>query len=88
VEEARSLLLATDGALDLEALAERAGHGSAGREERQDRVAGLEQFWTEDRFFRNADMVRRRLVVSSRGPRGGLLPDDTTIVAVRRRGEV
>ncbi len=81
VEEVRALLLATDGALDLEGLAGCAVHG------REERVGGLEQFWTDDRFFRNADLVRRRLAVVSRGPRGGLLPDDTTVVAIRPRGE-
>ena len=80
VEGARWLLLATDGAVDLEALADRAVHG------REERVGPLGQFWTDDRFFRNADMVRRRLAVVSRGARGGLLPDDTTIVVLRRRG--
>lgn len=81
VEEVRSLLLATDGALDLEALAERPVLGGARL------VDPLSQFWTEDRFFANRDMVRRRLTVLSRGSRGGLLPDDTTVVAVRRKGE-
>jgi hypothetical protein len=81
VEEARSLLLATDGAIDLEALAGRAVHG------REEPVGPLSQFWAEDRFFANGDMVRRRLAVVSRGPRGVLLPDDTTLVAVRRKPE-
>lgn len=81
VEETRSLLLATDGAIDLEALADRAVHGG------EDPVGPLSQFWTDDRFFANRDMVRRRLAVVSRGPRGVLLPDDTTLVAVRRKPE-
>jgi hypothetical protein len=79
VDEARSVLLATDGAVDLEALADRPVHG------REETVGPLGQFWAEDRFFANRDMVRRRLAVVSRGPRGGLLPDDTTLVVVRRR---
>lgn len=81
VEEARSLLLATDGAIDLEALADRAVLG------RQEPVGALSQFWVDDRFFANRDMVRRRLAVASRGPRGALLPDDTTLVVVRRTPE-
>ncbi len=81
VDEARSLLLATDGAIDLEALADRAVHG------RQEPVGPLSQFWVDDRFFANRDMVRRRLAVASRGPRGALLPDDTTLVVVRRKPE-
>lgn len=79
VEEVRSLLLATDGALDLEARADRAVPG------RGELVGPLSQFWSEDRFFANRDMVRRRLAVVARGPRGGLLPDDTTVVVARRR---
>jgi hypothetical protein len=79
VDEARSLLLATDGAVDLESSADRAVHG------RDEAVGPLSQFWTEDRYFTNRDMVRRRLAIVSRGPRGGLLPDDTTLVVVRRK---
>jgi len=40
-------------------------------------------FWTDDRIFRNADMVRRRLTVMDRQQR---LADDSTLVVVRRRG--
>jgi hypothetical protein len=79
VDEVRSLLLGTDGAVDLEASADRAVHG------REETVGSLSQFWTDDRFFRNADMVRRRLTIVSRRPRGSLLPDDTTLVIVRRK---
>ncbi len=79
VAEVRSLLLATDGAIELEHLADRAVLG------RNERVGPLEQFSSDDRFFRNPDMVRRRLVVVSRGAHGGRLPDDTTLVVLRRR---
>ncbi len=79
VDEARSLLLATDGAVDLETSADRAVHG------REEAVGPLSQFWTDDRYFTNRDMVRRRLAIVSRGPRGGLLPDDTTLVVVRQK---
>lgn len=81
VEEARSVLLATDGAVDLERMADRAVPG------RDEPVGPLAQFWDEDRFFRNPDMVRRRLAIVSRGARGGVLPDDTTLVVLRRAGE-
>jgi hypothetical protein len=77
-EELDSLLLGTDGALDLEEKAERRLHG------REEQVRPLSQFWTEDRFFENPDMVRRRLAVIQRGPQGGLLADDTTLVVIRR----
>lgn len=59
-------------------------------------VGPLSQFWTEDRYFTNPDMVRRKLVLINReairldreGPslqkHPGLLPDDTTLIAIRR----
>jgi hypothetical protein len=43
----------------------------------------LGPFWTDDRIFRNADMIRRRLTVVDRQQR---LADDSTLVVVRRRG--
>jgi hypothetical protein len=60
--DVQSLLLGTDGAVELET-----------------------QFWSDERFFNNPDMVRRRLTVLSRGARGGLLSDDTTLVVIRRK---
>jgi hypothetical protein len=77
--ELDSLLIGTDGVLDLEAIADRreAGEGGEGGA-----VAPLRQFWEEDRFFQNPDMVRRRLTMIGRGR--GLLPDDTTLVVLRR----
>jgi hypothetical protein len=77
--EVQSLLLGTDGVVELEALAE---HRIQGREES---IGSLSQFWSDDRFFKNPDMVRRRLTVLDRGPRGGLLSDDTTLVVIRRK---
>jgi serine/threonine protein phosphatase PrpC len=81
--ELETLLLGTDGLIDLEALAERPLTAE------RDVVGPLRQFWEEDRFFRNADMVRRRLTIIARGAgretRGRLLSDDTTLVAIRRR---
>ncbi len=78
--ELRSLLLGTDGTADLDDLSGHLVHG------REDRVGPLSGFWTDDRFFRNADMVRRRFTVLSRGPHRGLLADDTTLVVLRRKG--
>jgi hypothetical protein len=79
-----SLLVGTDGVLDLEALADRCAAPGAGT------VGPLRQFWEDDRFFLNPDMVRRRLTVIGRGP-SGPLPDDTTLIVLRRacgrRGE-
>ncbi|HVH47417.1 MAG TPA: protein phosphatase 2C domain-containing protein [Labilithrix sp.] len=81
VADVRSLLIGTDGVLDVDATNERE----------------LDQFWEDDRIFRNADMVRRRLSVMSRARRGSSpgrradalprLADDTTLVVIRRREE-
>ncbi|MFH0903433.1 MAG: protein phosphatase 2C domain-containing protein [Pseudomonadota bacterium] len=79
VDGIRSLLIGTDGAADLDAMADHELHG------REERIGLLSQFWTDDRVSRNSDMVRRRLTVMNRGPRGGLLSDDTTLVVVRRK---
>lgn len=77
--ELQSALIGTDGAQNLE------------------RVGPLSQFWTDDRYFRNPDMVRRRLTLVNRDAtridweqrvverEAGLLPDDTTLVVVRRK---
>lgn len=90
-DEIDSILLGTDGVVELLA------HGAARMPDRSDAGAGLEQFWTEDHYFRNADAVRRCLWLmsrdpvrgdraqSERSPAGGLLDDDTTIIAIRRR---
>ncbi len=72
----RSLAIATDGAED---------------------VPDLAEAWTRDQFFRNADGLRRSLALLNREvvradweeqrivTETGTLPDDTTIVAVRRK---
>ncbi|MCB9754282.1 MAG: protein phosphatase 2C domain-containing protein [Myxococcales bacterium] len=86
-----SAMIASDGALELEARQLRAVPGTT-------RPLGpLRQFWTDDRYFRNPDALRRQLALANRevaraaasggGLRRehGLLPDDTTIVALRRR---
>lgn len=86
--EVQWLALGTDGAIELEVTAERPIQG------RDEVVGPLSQFWSDNRFFKNPDMVRRRLAVisrgprgprGSRGPRGGVLSDDTTLVVVRRK---
>jgi Protein phosphatase 2C len=77
--EVQSLVLGTDGAVELETAAERPIQG------REEAIGPLSQFWSDDRFFKNPDMVRRRLTVLNRGPRGGLLSDDTTLVVIRRK---
>lgn len=91
VEELESLLVGSDGVSDLACAADRAMPGGSGP------VGPLEQFWREDRYFRNPDALRRRLALANREivrldrasgtlvREGGLLPDDTTLVVVRRR---
>jgi hypothetical protein len=79
--EVQSLVLGSDGAVELDAAAQRPIQG------RDEAVGPLSQFWSDDRFFDNPDMVRRRLAVINRGPRGGLLSDDTTLVVIRRKAE-
>ena len=90
IEALRSMLLGTDGAVDLM----NAEHVTADRSSspvgRLGCVGPLRQFWEEERYFKNPDMVRRRLAVVSKlkGPRGSLLADDTTLVVLRRSGAV
>lgn len=74
-----SLLIGSDGVADLVELSARDESGGLG-------TTGLAQFWSEDRFFDNRDGVRRRLAVLNRSLRSGpsLLPDDTTLVVMRR----
>jgi hypothetical protein len=42
----------------------------------------LGEFWTDGRYFRNRDRVRRRLALAARE---GTLPDDAALVVARRR---
>jgi hypothetical protein len=86
-----SLLLATDGAGEILAHPDRALPG------RSEPAGPLAQFWTDGAYFRNPDAVRRRLWLMSRehvSPDwtarrlcrdGGMLDDDTTLIAIRRR---
>jgi hypothetical protein len=75
-------LLGSDGLLDLRRAAETPIPNGEGV------VGPLSQFWTEGRFFKNADNVRRRLRIINggvdAGPKDGLLTDDTTLVVGRR----
>jgi hypothetical protein len=89
----QSILIGCDGIADLVAAAERNVPGKPGL------VGPISQFWRDDCYFR-PDQIRRRLalvnseVVSQdletkvlvRSP--GLLPDDTTLVVIRRKQTV
>ena len=91
VKELNHCLLATDG---LHHFMAAAGKRLPGRTEL---VGSIDQFWTEDRFFANPDMVRRRLFLTNRevitvSPSSnslhrelGHLDDDTTLIVVRRK---
>ncbi|NEQ99999.1 MAG: protein phosphatase 2C domain-containing protein, partial [Cyanothece sp. SIO2G6] len=86
----QSILIGSDGIGDWGAIAQ---HPLPGKSEL---VGDLSQFWCEDRYFKNPDMVRRRLTLINRESvkadwsqqqlikTGGLLPDDTTLVVLRR----
>ncbi len=49
------------------------------------RAVSLRELWDSDRYFKNPDMLRRRLVLAGKEP--GALPDDTTLVVIRRKPE-
>ncbi|HEY2510444.1 MAG TPA: hypothetical protein VGI39_06300, partial [Polyangiaceae bacterium] len=82
-EALESVLLGSDGVLDLDGLAARAREGG----EEVEPVVELRQFWDDDGFFRNPDRVRRQLTVINRAHRGALADDTTLVVVRRRRGE-
>jgi hypothetical protein len=60
-------------------------------------VGALQRFWQDEHYFRNPDAVRRTLAMANREVlqpdweaqrlhrHTGLLPDDTTLVVIRRR---
>ncbi|MCR4280118.1 MAG: protein phosphatase 2C domain-containing protein [Candidatus Komeilibacteria bacterium] len=86
------LLIATDGIGDYVAAANKIVPG-------QDREVGpLLNFWTEDRYFKNPDSVRRQLTLVNRDVsrplwqesrmevQNGHLTDDTTLVVIRKVG--
>ena len=87
-----SVLVGTDGAADYSSLEGAAIPGAHG-----ERVPPLEVFWSEDRYFRNVDAVRRSLALVNRDvtrplwderrlhKEPGLLEDDTTLLVVRRK---
>ncbi|AFY68871.1 hypothetical protein Pse7367_0566 [Thalassoporum mexicanum PCC 7367] len=87
-----SILLGTDGVDDLIAM--------AGQKlpDKHELVGPVSQFWQSDRYFYNPDLVRRKLwLINQEGVKPnwssrrlhkqpGLLPDDTTLIAIRRIG--
>ncbi|MDO8425808.1 MAG: protein phosphatase 2C domain-containing protein [bacterium] len=82
-EALESVCIGTDGALAL--LDAEVRHRTTG-----ETLGGIAQFWEDDRYFRNPDMVRRRLTIIGRdGVQANgdpfRLHDDTTLVTIRRR---
>jgi hypothetical protein len=80
----QTILIGTDGVVDLANAAQSPLPGSG------EPLGSLAQFWTDDRYLTNPDAIRRRLALANRPEPGhpGLLPDDTTLVVLRRRAEV
>lgn len=89
--DVESVLIGTDGAMHLiKAESEKI----SGKDEL---VGSISQFWTKKCFFENPDMVRRRLAIINRTytkfdrekdnltREYGHLPDDTTLIVVRRK---
>jgi hypothetical protein len=88
----QSLVIGSDGVLDL--------INAEGRRlpRREDIVGNISQFWLNDLYFENSDATRRRLAIINREGAeivfgnsavvtGGLLPDDTTLIAIRRNDQ-
>jgi len=90
-DEVISIALATDGIHDLIAAEEKFLPG------KQECVGAFSQFWQQDRYFQNPDAIRRKLTQINRESIKpdwqerrlerclGLLPDDTTLITIRRR---
>jgi len=87
----QNLLVGTDGTSDLCLIAENNLPG-------QDELVGpVSQFWEQNRYFKNPDMIRRRLALINNETTNviwdegvldkhhGLLPDDTTVICMRRK---
>ena len=47
----------------------------------------ISQFWKEDKYFKNKDMIRRRLFLVSKGKPSnpGFLHDDLALISIRRK---
>lgn len=92
-EAIESVLIGTDGVMDLISAT---GMNLPGK---QELVGQISQFWQTDRYFSNPEAVHRRLSLINRDTsqvdgqtqqlvkQSGLLPDDTTLVVVRRKVE-
>lgn len=90
-KDLESVLIGTDGVGDLIDAADKRIPG------KDEKVGLVSQFWKEDRFFKNAFNIHRRLNLINRtvtqvdfenkvvNEQHGHLPDDTTLVVIRRK---
>ena len=90
LEQVKSILIGTDGVRELINVEQQQLPG------KQELVGSISQFWQEDRYFNNPDQIRRRLSLINREvtkfdhqtqklqKQSGLLPDDTSLVVLRR----
>ena len=80
--EVQTVLIGTDGLSDFIAKSDISLPGKA------ELLGPIAQFWEQDRYFANPDMIRRRLALANRaiGDYPGLLTDDTTLITIRRKG--
>ncbi|OCR00715.1 hypothetical protein BCD67_12150 [Oscillatoriales cyanobacterium USR001] len=91
INEVKSILIGTDGVIDLIKLAKSNLPGYSAY------VGAIDQFWEKDRYFKNPDMVNRHLSLINRETQKfdeqnqqilkpvGLLPDDTTLIVIRKK---
>ncbi|OGZ09462.1 MAG: hypothetical protein A3D67_02565 [Candidatus Lloydbacteria bacterium RIFCSPHIGHO2_02_FULL_51_22] len=86
-KDVQSVLIGTDGVADFVAAATSPLPGKT------EVLGPLSQFWTDDKFVGNPDAIRRRLAIANREwvesghIKKGLLPDDTTLVVIRRESQ-
>jgi hypothetical protein len=88
--EVNSILIGTDGVKDL------INNEQQNLPGKPEKVGHLSQFWQQDHYFKNSDMIRRRLSLINQEitkpnwdnhtleKTPGLLSDDTTLIAIRR----
>ena len=90
-EEVETVLIGTDGVAELIEVAKQQMPG------KEETVGPISQFWLDDRYFLNRDMIRRKLFLVNRemtkpiwdekrlSREKALLPDDTTLVVIRKK---
>ena len=90
-EKVESILIGTDGIKDLIEVANELLPG------KKEKVGSIAQFWQQDRYFKNPDMIRRRLYLINQNvsfpdwkkqqinKQVGLLTDDTTLIVMRKK---